>query len=436
MDDRSFPYPRFLKVPFMFVPDGCSDAPEVAQWKADHSGWVTFRATFVPRTPEPGQPPLRMTLTGGPEPLTMKCRLDEPAPVPEPLWAAPKAAPWPQPQHDPPPSPLSEAEAEKMFRAARPAAYEAATRRQRHALKDQHPQVAAAAGAVDEAHHHAPTHKAAKTALAASTAAIQTAELPEVVALLGVAAADAALALALAPTTTDPGEEQALRAALARHGGAPGVRGFEPPTPSPPLPGLVPPSLPKRKPGEGGFTPPGPGPALPGFTPAPPSAPVRPGPPAVANKPIVLKKRRKSKLPPARSAVRRVRRFNPAVKAHATGAEAERRLTQAVQSMPNQEVIFWGDPIGSHGADVVSVNIKTGEVTLWDAKYRSNAVRLLHSSTSKRDRGPVRMQSVRRWKRSGRTRCSHPRSGKRRWLTWALDESARARLASARRKTL
>jgi hypothetical protein len=62
----------------------------------------------------------------------------------------------------------------------------------------------------------------------------------------------------------------------------------KPAEPSPPLPGLVPPSLPKTKPGEGGFTAPPHGKPVPGFTPAPPSAPVRPGHAPVENKPIVL----------------------------------------------------------------------------------------------------------------------------------------------------
>jgi hypothetical protein len=64
--------------------------------------------------------------------------------------------------------------------------------------------------------------------------------------------------------------------------------GFEPPPPSPPLPGLVPPPSPQRKPGEGGFTPAPPTPPSPGFTPSPPSVPVHPGRPAEANKPIVV----------------------------------------------------------------------------------------------------------------------------------------------------
>ena len=41
----------------------------------------------------------------------------------------------------------------------------------------------------------------------------------------------------------------------------------------------------------------------------------------------------------------------------------------------------WGDPIGRHGADVISVNTKTGQVTLWDSKYRSGNVRIKPTQT-------------------------------------------------------
>jgi len=50
-----------------------------------------------------------------------------------------------------------------------------------------------------------------------------------------------------------------------------------------------------------------------------------------------------------------------------------------------------GDKIGSHGADVISVNIQTGRVTLWDAKYRSAVVRIQQSPTFK---DPGRLQNA------------------------------------------
>lgn len=53
--------------------------------------------------------------------------------------------------------------------------------------------------------------------------------------------------------------------------------------------------------------------------------------------------------------------------------------------LPDEQVVRWGDPIGSHGADVISVNRRTGEVTLWDAKYRASSARIQHSPTFRED---------------------------------------------------
>ncbi len=86
-------------------------------------------------------------------------------------------------------------------------------------------------------------------------------------------------------------------------------------------------------------------------------------------------------LPLSQADWRGVRRFNPDVPAHVLGADAEAQLARAVQSMENMQVVRWGDPIGAHGADVISVNTLTGEVYLWDAKYRSAATALTESAT-------------------------------------------------------
>jgi hypothetical protein len=59
--DRQFPYPRYLKVPFIFWADGTPEPPEWAQFKRDYPGWVVFRGWFVPEPPaelEPEQPAL------------------------------------------------------------------------------------------------------------------------------------------------------------------------------------------------------------------------------------------------------------------------------------------------------------------------------------------------------------------------------------------
>lgn len=66
---------------------------------------------------------------------------------------------------------------------------------------------------------------------------------------------------------------------------------------------------------------------------------------------------------------------------HRNAAIAEEELAKIVHLQPDQAVIHWGDVIGTHHADVVSVNVKTGEVTLWDAKYRSRGDRLRPSET-------------------------------------------------------
>lgn len=51
------------------------------------------------------------------------------------------------------------------------------------------------------------------------------------------------------------------------------------------------------------------------------------------------------------------------------GYRAELRLANDVQVNRGEIVIKYGDVIGRHGSDVISVNPTTGEVTLWDSKY-------------------------------------------------------------------
>lgn len=66
---------------------------------------------------------------------------------------------------------------------------------------------------------------------------------------------------------------------------------------------------------------------------------------------------------------------------HRNAALAEEELARIIHDLPDEVVIRWGDQIGTHGSDVISVNMKTGQVTLWDAKFRSNAVRIQPSPT-------------------------------------------------------
>ena len=89
----------------------------------------------------------------------------------------------------------------------------------------------------------------------------------------------------------------------------------------------------------------------------------------------------KPPLPQAEADARGVRRFDPNNPRHASGGTAEEQLANTVHSLPDQQVVRWGDPVGSHGSDVISVNQKTGDVTLWDAKYRGSDVRIQESPT-------------------------------------------------------
>ncbi len=55
------------------------------------------------------------------------------------------------------------------------------------------------------------------------------------------------------------------------------------------------------------------------------------------------------------------------------GYVSELNLANSVADLPGVSVVEYGDVIGSHGADIVSVDTE-GDVTLWDAKYRSSPV--------------------------------------------------------------
>lgn len=66
---------------------------------------------------------------------------------------------------------------------------------------------------------------------------------------------------------------------------------------------------------------------------------------------------------------------NPRVRdSHVNGYVAELRLANEVAALPDTQVIKYGDRVGVHGSDIISVNTTTGEVTLWDSN--SEATRL------------------------------------------------------------
>jgi hypothetical protein len=306
--DPRFPYPRYLGVDFVFVPDG---NPLPLEWMAAHPNYVTISAVFVPDPPrEPNMGLEPQTRAEGRLELlqdvgTYEVEIDyagnwiikgvtvpmpRSAPPPEPpsAWPQePEPAGWPNPvlpadhpagptshrrQPEPPTPPpwppgISKPEADRLFAVGYRAGREAAQSHSLHARNDLR----------TEAVEQAIIAQARADGLAALAGA---AALDPVVDVATVAAL-AALGLIAAVESEPPHPYRPARSAS----------GFEPPPPSPPLPGLVPPPSPQRKPGEGGFTPAPqtpPTPPLPGFTPSPPSAPVHPGRPAEANKPIVV----------------------------------------------------------------------------------------------------------------------------------------------------
>lgn len=71
---------------------------------------------------------------------------------------------------------------------------------------------------------------------------------------------------------------------------------------------------------------------------------------------------------------------------HVAGAEAEAHLAWRVHNMPDEVVIRWGAPVTSNGADVISVNLRTGTASLWDAKHSIHPGRL-HASETFTDAG-------------------------------------------------
>ncbi len=66
---------------------------------------------------------------------------------------------------------------------------------------------------------------------------------------------------------------------------------------------------------------------------------------------------------------------------HWVGYQAELNMANDIVKIPNQIVISYGDKIGLNGADAVSVDSVTGNVTMWDAKFRSNSINMGDSPT-------------------------------------------------------
>lgn len=261
-----------LRVPFCFVPQGKTLPTD---WAAAHPGFVKFPATLRMK-PDSALPPELRPLPldhDWPSPAVMATRHGAMGAGAGPdglLSVAPRIVSRPKP---PPRLPAHRAPAPFAYTGpqARLAAFGGTTASAagREAL------IRTAQAVLDKL--------ASQEAARAATVALDS--------LAELAPPLAAGAILLRPEPAGAGEEQTLRRALAELR-AKGRRSFDMPPPSPPLPGLVPPTLPRRKPGEGGFTPSPPAQPNPGFTPAPPPVLVRPGRPTTENRPIILDSRK------------------------------------------------------------------------------------------------------------------------------------------------
>jgi hypothetical protein len=66
---------------------------------------------------------------------------------------------------------------------------------------------------------------------------------------------------------------------------------------------------------------------------------------------------------------------------HIKGLWGETKFAHYLHYMTDEIVIRWGDGVGTHGADIITVNSKTGRVTLWDTKWRTNPTMIGPSKT-------------------------------------------------------
>jgi hypothetical protein len=63
------------------------------------------------------------------------------------------------------------------------------------------------------------------------------------------------------------------------------------------------------------------------------------------------------------------------------GELGEASLVKRVSQIPGEQVLKTPAGTGTNGADIISFNVTTGKVTLWDAKFRSAACILQKSKT-------------------------------------------------------
>ena len=71
-----------------------------------------------------------------------------------------------------------------------------------------------------------------------------------------------------------------------------------------------------------------------------------------------------------------------AANAHLNGYVGEiHQANRIATTMPNEVIVLWGNRVTQNGSDIVTVNRLTGEVTLWDNKFRGSSPTIVGSGT-------------------------------------------------------
>ena len=70
---------------------------------------------------------------------------------------------------------------------------------------------------------------------------------------------------------------------------------------------------------------------------------------------------------------------------HVTAVKSEEALARSIHELPDEVVILWGKKVTANGPDVISYNLETRTITLWDDKFRSARQRTKPSNTFEAD---------------------------------------------------
>lgn len=101
------------------------------------------------------------------------------------------------------------------------------------------------------------------------------------------------------------------------------------------------------------------------------------------------------------------RYYNVTDPKHYDGLRTEEQFTKYLHYQTDEIVIRWGDDAGTHGADIVTVNSKTGRVTLWKTKWRSNPEKGKTSGTFSLKPGSNRLLKARQQAREAILDADH-----------------------------